>query len=296
MPELPDLSVYQRAITKRAGNHELQRLQILNPFVLRSVEPVVAELAGRSLSGVERIGKQLVLCFSGDLFAVVHLMIAGRFQWLATGKAPPRGRTLAAWYFDTGTLILTEAGSKRRASVHLVAGRDQLTAFDRGGLEPLDISAGQLKDCLTQRNQTIKRALTDQRLMAGIGNAYSDEILWAARLSPYKGTTNLDEDQWLALHAAMQQTLIEWIERLQHAASKAWPKKVTAFHPQMAVHGKFGQPCPRCEAPVQRITYAEKNDANYCPGCQTGGKILADRMLSRLLKDSWPKTLDELES
>lgn len=300
MPELPDLTVYQQAIRQRFVGQSLRQLQVANPFLLRTVVPAPSELSGAQLVDVERIGKQLVLAFTsehfaGERFAAVHLMIAGRFQLLEPGAKIPRGRGLAAFQFDSGGLLLTEAGKKRRAALRLFDTRAALAELDRGGLEPLVISVEQLRAQLTARNQTIKRALTDQRLLAGIGNAYSDEILWAARLSPYKNTTKLSDPQWVDLHRAMRETLTAWIDRLSQQIGDAWPKKVTAFHPDMAVHGKFGQPCPTCAAPVQRIMYAEKNDANYCPGCQTEGKILADRMLSKLLKDAWPKTLEELE-
>nr|XP_061811968.1 formamidopyrimidine-DNA glycosylase-like [Nerophis lumbriciformis] len=295
VPELPDLKLYQSAIEQRAAGQTLRKLRIASPFVLRTVAPAGTAFVDHPLQAVERIGKQLVLVFAEELFAVVHLMISGRFQWVAAGAGIPRGRGLAAWDFDHGTLLLTEASKKKRASIHLVERRDGLAGFDRGGLDPLTVGLDRFRDQLCGRNQTLKRALTDQRLLAGIGNAYSDEILWAARLSPYKNTTKLSDAEWAQLHGAMQSTLTQWSEWLLTQHRDQWPKKVTAFLPDMAVHGKYGEACPKCSAPVQRIMYAGKNDANYCAGCQTGGKILADRMLSRLLKDSWPKTLAELE-
>lgn len=295
VPELPDLTLYQSAIDQRCAGQTLRQLRIASSFVLRTVAPASSALVEHQFLAVERIGKQLVLAFSDELFAVVHLMISGRFQWIESGGKIPRGRGLAGWDFDHGSLLLTEVSKKKRASIHLVEGRDNLAEFDRGGLDPMNVQLDELRERLCERNQTVKRALTDQRLLAGIGNAYSDEILWAARLSPYKNTTKLNEAEWARLHEAMQSTLSHWANWLAVHHGDNWPKKVTAFLPDMAVHGKYGEPCPECGAPVQRIMYAGKNDANYCAGCQTGGKLLADRMLSRLLKDSWPKTLDELE-
>lgn len=294
MPELPDLTVYLECIERKALGRPLRRLRIGNPFVLRSVTPRPAELEGRKLIGTARIGKRLVLRFEGGPFAVIHLMILGRLHWKKPATPLPKGSGLAAFDFDDGTLLLTESGSKRRAALHLVADEAALAPFERGGLEPLGASLAAFGERLRASRHTLKRALTDPAEFAGIGNAYSDEILHRARLSPFKRATELDDGEVRRLHLAVQDVLHEWIERLRGEAAGGWPDKVTAFRPEMAVHGRYKQACPVCGAPVQRIVYAS-NEANYCARCQTGGRVLADRALSRLLHDSWPKTLDELE-
>jgi formamidopyrimidine-DNA glycosylase len=294
MPELPDLSVYLECIERKAVSQPLRALRIGNPFVLRTVEPKAADFAGRRLLATSRIGKRVVLRFYGDRYAVIHLMRLGRLHWKKPGATLPESGGLAAFDFEHGTLLLTESGSKRRASLHLVEGAAALQAFERGGLEPLTTDFAAFCAQLARSRHTLKRALTDPAEFAGIGNAYSDEILHRARLSPFKRAATLDADEQRALFDAMQATLREWTEHLRTEAGGDWPKKVTAFHPQMAVHGRYRQPCPVCGAPVQRIVYAD-SEANYCAGCQTEGRILADRALSRLLKDSWPKSLDDLE-
>lgn len=294
MPELPDLAVYLEALESRIRGRELAGVRLFSPFVLRSVEPPLAAAAGRRVVGLARLGKRLVIALEGELFLVLHLMIAGRLRWAKRGAKPPGRIALAAFDFEDGSLLLTEASKKKRAALHLVAGRAALAAHDPGGIEPLVTSDGELRSALERENRTLKRALTDPRLVAGIGNAYSDEILWAARLSPFLRTGQLDDEQWQRLLAAIRSTLVEWTDRLHAEAGDRFPEKVTAFRPGMAVHGRFGEPCPRCGGAVQRIVYAE-NEANYCPGCQTGGRLLADRALSQLLHGDWPKTLEELE-
>lgn len=290
MPEMPDIEVYlDRARTLLAGR-VLQRVRVLHPFVLRSALPPIGSAEGHTVTGVERLGKRVVLALDGGLFLVVHLMIAGRLRWLPPEARPPARIALAAFGFEHGTLVLTEAGSTRRASLHLVAGRDALAAMDPGGLDVTAIDFDTFAARLASENHTLKRALTDPQLFAAIGNAYSDEILHRARLSPLALTRGLPAEAARRLYDAARAVLAEWTARLS-AQAGAWPEKVTAFHPQMAVHGRFGQPCPDCGAPVQRIVYAS-NEANYCARCQTGGRLLADRALSRLLKASWPKTLD----
>jgi len=292
MPELPDVTVYVDRLAAKVVGHKLERLRIGHPFLLRSVTPPVSAIEGRTVTGVERLGKRVVLALDGDLFVVVHLMIAGRLVWLAPG-AKTGGRNALAWFeFDVGTLALTEAGKQRRASLHLVEGRAALRALDAGGIDVMTASLADFAARLTAENHTVKRSLTDPRLFSGIGNAYSDEILHRARMSPLALTQSLDAAKIERLLAAIRATLAQWTTRLAQEAGD-WPAKVTAFHPAMAVHGKFGQPCPECGAPVQRIVRAD-NETNYCARCQTGGKVLADRGLSRLLKDSWPKHIDEL--
>jgi len=292
MPELPDITVYVDRLAAKVVGHKLERLRIGHPFLLRSVTPPVSAIEGRTVTGVERLGKRVVLALDGDLFVVVHLMIAGRLVWLAPG-AKTGGRNALAWFeFDVGTLALTEAGKQRRASLHLVEGRAALRALDAGGIDVMTASLADFAARLTAENHTVKRSLTDPRLFSGIGNAYSDEILHRARMSPLALTQSLDAAKIERLLAAIRATLAQWTTRLAQEAGD-WPAKVTAFHPAMAVHGKFGQPCPECGAPVQRIVRAD-NETNYCTRCQTGGKVLADRGLSRLLKDSWPKHIDEL--
>jgi formamidopyrimidine-DNA glycosylase len=292
MPELPDITVYVERLAAKVVGHRLERIRVANPFLLRTAVPPLASAEGRHVEGVERVGKRVVLGLEGELFLVVHLMIAGRLQWRGAGTKPAARNALAFFEFDSGTLVLTEAGSKRRASLHVMQGREALAALDAGGIDVLAASRDEFAARLAAENHTVKRALTDPRLFSGIGNAYSDEILHRARLSPLALTRSLDTAAVERLFAATQATLREWIDRLGHEAGE-WPEKVTAFHPKMAVHGRFGQPCPDCGAPVQRIVHAE-NETNYCARCQTGGKILADRALSRLLKGSWPRNIDEL--
>ena len=291
MPELPDVSVYLERLAAKVVGHRLERVRIGHPFLLRSVTPPIAAVEGQVVVGVERLGKRIVLAFEGELFVVVHLMIAGRLRWLAPGKktAP---NALAFFEFDSGTLALTEAGKQRRASLHVVAGREALAALDAGGIDVMAATREAFAARLVAENHTVKRALTDPRLFSGIGNAYSDEILHRARLSPLALTQALDAAAIDRLLAATKETLAEWTARLSREAGD-WPQKVTAFHPAMAVHGRFGLPCPDCGAPVQRIVHAA-NETNYCARCQTGGKVLADRALSRLLRSRWPKHIDEL--
>jgi len=291
MPELPDVSVYLERLTAKVVGHRLERVRIGHPFLLRSVTPPISAVEGQLVVGVERLGKRIVFAFEGELFVVVHLMIAGRLRWLAPGKktAP---NALAFFEFDVGTLALTEASKQRRASLHVVAGRVALAALDAGGIDVMAATREAFAERLVAENHTVKRALTDPRLFSGIGNAYSDEILHRARLSPLALTRSLDAATIDRLLDATRSTLAEWTARLLREAGD-WPAKVTAFHPAMAVHGRFGLPCPDCGAPVQRIVHAD-NETNYCARCQTGGKVLADRALSRLLKSSWPKHIDEL--
>jgi len=291
MPELPDIAVYIDRLAARIVGHRLESVRLLNPFLLRTALPPIAAIEGRMVEGIERVGKRVVLALEGDLFVVIHLMIAGRLLWLAPGKTTARN-ALAFFAFDSGTLALTEAGSKRRASLHVVEGRAALQALDAGGIDVLAASRDAFAGRLLSENHTLKRALTDPRLFSGIGNAYSDEILHRARLSPVTLTRSLDADAIDRLHAATRATLLAWIERLGREAGD-WPAKVTAFHPQMAVHGRYKLPCPDCGTPVQRIVHAE-NETNYCARCQTGGKLLADRALSRLLKANWPKSIDDV--
>ncbi|MBI5718633.1 MAG: formamidopyrimidine-DNA glycosylase [Burkholderiales bacterium] len=292
MPELPDVAVYVERAGERLVGQVLRRVRLLSPFVLRTAVPPIAETEGRKVIGVERLGKRIVLALEGERWLVIHLMIAGRLRWLAPGGKPPGRISLAAFEFDSGTLVLTEAGSKRRAALHCVGTREALAAFDAGGIDVMAADSATFAERLRLENHTLKRALTDPRLFSGIGNAYSDEILHRARLSPVTLTRALPDADIARLHAATREVLAEWTARLR-AESPAWPEKVTAFHPQMAVHGRFGQPCPVCGAPVQRIVHAD-NESNYCARCQTGGKLLADRALSRLLKASWPKSIDDL--
>jgi formamidopyrimidine-DNA glycosylase len=298
VPELPDIAVYQDALTRRVVGQTLLQLVVANPFVLRSVEPPLSSFVGRSVTGIERLGKRLVLVFDDHTstdaqFLVVHLMIAGRLRWLAPGKKVPAKLGLATFGFEHGSLVLTEAGSKRRASLTAVTGRRALAAMDRGGLDVFASSDTALIARLRSENHTLKRALTDPRLFDGIGNAYSDEILHAARLSPLMLTSRLDDETATRLISAMRGTLTRWITLLRDEVGEGWPEKVTAFRPDMAVHGRFELPCPACSAPVQRIRYAE-NETNYCARCQTNGVRLADRAMSRLLKSDWPRSLDEL--
>ena len=294
MPELPDIALYLGALAPRVVGSRLERLRIASPFLLRTPEPPVADLAGRQVVAVRRIGKRIVLAFDGDTFVVLHLMIAGRLHWKPAGAPIPRRAGLAAFDFPNGTLLLTEAGSKHRASLHVVRGREALAAHDRGGLDVLTATLEQFREALVRESHTLKRALTDPRLFDGIGNAYSDEILHAARLSPLRLTTQLTADEVERLFRAVRDTLVTWMERLRTQTGDAFPEKVTAFREGMAVHGRFRKPCPVCGSPVQRIRYAE-NEVNYCATCQTGGRLLADRSLSRLLKQDWPRSLEEWE-
>jgi formamidopyrimidine-DNA glycosylase len=293
MPELPDVTVYLEALQSRLPGRTLNKLRLASPFVLRTVDPSPRDLEGKPVTGLRRLGKRIVLEFEDDLFLVIHLMIAGRFKWLAPAAKLPGKIGLAAFDFDHGTLALTEAGSKRRASIHIVRGEEALREHDRGGLEPLTMTAEQFSEALTLERHTLKRTLTDPRTFSGIGNAYSDEILHRARLSPVQMTTNLDAAEIDRLFRATQEVLTEWIDRLRAETGDRFPEKVTAFRPEMAVHGRYNLPCPDCGSPVQRIVYAE-NETNYCARCQTGGKLLADRALSRLLNVDWPKSIDEL--
>ena len=293
MPELPDVELYRAALAQRSIGHAILRVELRNPFVLRTAVPPIEAVHGKEVRGVRRIGKRIVLSLDGDLHLVFHLMIAGRLRWLA-GDAPKVPRlALAVLHFDAGRLAFTEAGTKRRASLHLVQGEAALAAFDMGGLEVLDIDLDAFSARLTSENHTLKRALTDPRLFAGIGNAYSDEILHRAKLSPLAMTTKLSAEERARLYDATRGVMSDWTRWLRDQAQGRFPEKVTAFRDGMAVHGRYGKPCPVCGSPVQRIVYAE-NECNYCATCQTGGKLLADRALSRLLHASWPKSIDEL--
>lgn len=294
MPELPDIVVYRERLVATCVGQTLVGLQVLNPFVLRSVAPVPSALVGTQVTGVSTIGKRLVLAFEHDRFLVVHLMIAGRLRWRPPGKKLPGKLALLALEFAHGTLFLSEAGSKRRASVHVVEGAAGLPSFDRGGIDPLESDQSAYETALRRENHTLKRSLTDPRLFSGIGNAYSDEILHAARLSPMQLSTKLGDEEIARLREATRSTLRQWTDRLRREVGDGFPETVTAFHDAMAVHGRFGLPCPVCSAPVQRIRYAD-NETNYCARCQTGGRILADRALSRLLKSDFPRSLDDLE-
>jgi formamidopyrimidine-DNA glycosylase len=293
MPELPDITVYVEALESRIAGRPLERVRIAKPFLLRSVDPPMSAAQDKRVVGLRRMGKRIVVELDDDLFLVIHLMIAGRLRWVPAGAKVPGKIGLAAFDFPNGTLILTEAGSKRRASLWLVRGEASLEQFERGGLEVLDSDLAQFSARLTEENHTLKRSLTDPRLFSGIGNAYSDEILHRAKLSPIKHTGRLTEAEIARLFDATRATLVEWTERLRRESKGDFPAKVTAFRDEMAVHGKFGKPCPVCGTPVQRIRYAD-NETNYCPRCQTEGKLLADRALSRLLKQDWPRSIDEL--
>ena len=295
MPELPDVVVYLEALSRHIVGHRLERVLLVSPFVLRSVDPPIASLHGETVRGVRRVGKRIVLEFDGGIFLVIHLMIAGRLRWRAPGQKAGVGprMLLATFEFAHGTLLFTEASSQKRASMQLVRGADALRALDPGGIEPLDATLEQFHEALTRESHTLKRSLTDPHLFSGIGNAYSDEILHAAQLSPMKLSRSLTDAEFLRLYDATRATLTVWVERLRDDVAGGFPEKVTAFRDEMAVHGRYRKPCPICGAPVQRIVYAA-NECNYCAKCQTGGKLLADRSLSRLLKDDWPKSIDEL--
>ena len=294
MPELPDILLYLHALAPRIVGQRLDRVRLESPFLLRSVDPPLTAIEGHTVIGLDRIGKRIVWAFEGDVFAVFHLMIAGRFRWRPSGSRAPRKAGLAVFEFATGTVVLTEAGSRRRASLMLVRGIDRLHDLDPGGIDPLTCGTAAFSARLRLENHTLKRALTDPRLFSGIGNAYSDEILHAAQLSPLQLTRHLDDEAVERLHRSTVETLERWIEQLRSAGGAAFPEKVTAFRDGMTVHGRFGRPCPRCGAPVQRIAYAD-SECNYCAPCQTGGRLLADRSLSRLMRGDWPRTLDDLE-
>ncbi len=294
MPELPDVELYLHALQPRIVKRCLDRVRLGNPFIVRTIDPPVAALEGRTIEDVQRLGKRIVFHFSDDHFLVLHLMIAGRLRWRERGATIPGRVGLAAFDFEEGTLLLTEAGARRQASIHIVRGAEALRSHDPGGIEVLDADFQTFVRYLTRENHTLKRALTDPRIFSGIGNAYSDEILHSARLSPMKLTSTLTDAEIETLHRSTIGTLRSWIDRLQDETGDRFPEKVTAFHPGMAVPGKYGQPCPVCGRPIQRIVYA-RNESNYCSQCQTGGRLLSDRALSRLLRDDWPKTLEDLE-
>jgi formamidopyrimidine-DNA glycosylase len=295
VPELPDVTVYLEALAPRILGARLARVRLLTPFLLRSVDPPVSAVAGKTVTGLRRLGKRLVIALEDELFLVLHLMIAGRLHWKEAGARPPGKIGLAAFDFSTGTLILTEAGTKKRASLDVVRGEAALAAYDPGGIEVLGADLPAFRAALVAENHTLKRVLTDPRVFSGIGNAYSDEILHRARLSPVKHSQALDDDEVQRLYEATRAVLAEWIERLRKEAGQDFPEGVTAFRPDMAVHGRYGKPCPDCGAPIQRIVYAD-NETNYCARCQTGGRMLADRSLSRLLHADWPRTLEEWEA
>ncbi len=294
MPELPDVTVYVERLQALLAGRVLRGVRLRSPFVLRTVEPPLAAVAGHRLRDVSRLGKRIVLSMEGDLHLVIHLMIAGRLRLRRPGAALPASSALAGFDFDAGTVVYTEAGRRKRASLHVVRGDGALAAFDRGGLEVMEADAGRFREALIRENHTLKRALTDPRILSGIGNAYSDEILHAARLSPFRQTRSLEDEEHQRLFRATRTTLAQWTQRLREEVGDGFPDKVTAFREGMAVHGRYRQPCPQCGAPVQRIVYAS-NECNYCARCQTGGRLLADRALSRLLKSNWPRTLEELE-
>jgi formamidopyrimidine-DNA glycosylase len=293
LPELPDIVVYVEALQNRIVGHTLEKIRVAKPFLVRTVDPPLSALEGRRPESVRRVGKRIAIGFGDDLWLVIHLMIAGRLRWLEKGAKVPGRIGLAAFDFDSGSVILTEAGTTRRASLYILRGAEQLDEMQRGGLEVLGATVEQFAERLRIENHTLKRSLTDPRLFSGIGNAYSDEILHRARLSPVKHTNRLTDEEIARLFAATKEILDEWVDRLRTATGDKFPEKVTAFRPEMAVHGRYGQPCPVCATPVQRIRYAS-NETNYCPRCQTEGRLLADRALSRLLKQDWPKSIDEL--
>jgi len=294
VPELPDITVYIEALESRVVGETLNKVRVASPAVLRTFDPPYSEPQGEEVIALRRLGKRIVFEFPGELFLVIHLMIAGRLQWKSAGLAVPKKVGLAALDFDTGSLILTEQGNKKRAGIWDLKGEAALDSENRGGAEPLTATREEFAVALTAENRTLKRALTDPRIFSGIGNSFSDEILWAARLSPVARTRQLDTEEIERLHVATVEQLNHWTDLLRRQVGDGWPTKVTAFRPEMAVHGKYGEPCPRCGTHVQRIVYAS-NETNYCPTCQTGGKLLADRSLSRLLGEDWPRTLEELE-
>jgi formamidopyrimidine-DNA glycosylase len=295
VPELPDIVVYIEALEKRIGGQTLEHVRLASPFLLRTADPPLREVEGKKVRKLRRIGKRIAIGVEGDLWLVLHLMIAGRLHWRERGVKVARPRGLAAFDFPNGSLLLTEAGSKKRASLHVVAGEAGLTKLDPGGLEVLDTDLKTFAAALTKENHTLKRSLTDPRTFSGIGNAYSDEILFEARLSPVQLTQKMKPDEIERLFLATLDTLNRWVQQLREQTGERFPEKVTAFRPEMAVHGRYKEPCIRCGAPIQRIRYAD-NETNYCANCQLGGKLLADRGLSRLMRTDWPKTLDELEA
>jgi formamidopyrimidine-DNA glycosylase len=294
MPELPDVAVYLECLAPRIVGERLERVQLRSPFLLRTVEPPLGTVFGARVDGLRRIGKRIVIAVEGARFLVLHLMIAGRLRWRAAGTKLPGKLGLAAFDFSSGTLLLTEASSRQRAALHVVEGEAALAALDPGGIEPLDADLARFRAAVLRERHTLKRTLTDPRILSGIGNAYSDEILHRAKLSPVRLTDQLTADEIARLHAATQETLADFTARIRREVGEGFPEKVTAFRDDMAVHGRYGKPCPVCGTAVQRIVHAE-NETNYCPTCQTGGKLLADRSLSRLLKEDWPRTLEELE-
>lgn len=295
MPELPDITAYLVALEPRIAGKRLDRVRVGTPFLLRTAVPPLTDAEGRTVRELRRIGKRIAIGLDGDLWLVLHLMIAGRLHWRAAGAKLSGKNMLAAFDFADGSLVLTEAGAKHRASLHVVSGAENLVAFDAGGIDVFTSDLAAFRAALTAENHTIKRALTDPRYLSGIGNAYSDEILHTAQLSPILQTQKMTDDQWDRLYSATRRTLKMWMDQLSAEAKKDFPEKVTAFRPEMAAHGKFGKPCPRCGEKIQRIRYADK-ETNYCAKCQTGGKLLADRSLSRLLGEDWPRTLEELET
>ena len=294
MPEYPEISLYLHVLSERLVGKTLEGLRIRSPSLLKSFDPPVSAVVGKRILGFERIGKRVVFVLEDDLFVVVHLMISGRFKWTKAGTAVPKKRGHAAFDVDDGTLLLTEASTHKRASLYVVRGREGLEAHNPGGIDPLSASLEAFSEAMLSENRTLKRALTDPRILDGIGNAHSDEILLRARLSPVKRTRQLSDEEMERLLGAIQECLPEWAERLIEETGDRFPTKVTAFHPKMAAHGKFGEPCPQCGSPIQRIVYASR-ETNYCPECQTGGRLLADRALSRILREDWPKTAEELE-
>jgi formamidopyrimidine-DNA glycosylase len=294
VPELPDIVVYLEALQRRVLGETVRAVRIASPSVLRTYDPSYGAPVGSRVESLQRVGKRIVFGLEEDLYLVIHLMVAGRLRWEPSGKAIPKKVGLAAIDFDPGSLVLTEQGTKKRAGIWLTRGFAGVAELDRGGVEPLEVSLDEFAAALRSENRTLKRALTHPRIFSGIGNAYSDEILWTARLSPVKRTGQLTDDEVERLHRAVVESLNDWTQRLRDEVGEDWPKKVTAFRDDMAVHGKYGEPCPRCGTKVQRIVYAD-NETNYCATCQTQGKLLADRSLSRLLKDDWPKTIEELE-
>ena len=295
MPELPDITVYLERLRTHIQGHTLRRIVLLNPFLLRTASPPIGSAEGRKVAGLRRIGKRIVLALEGELFLVLHLMIAGRLHWYEDRAKAAKARGLATFEFSSGTLTLTEAGTQKRASLHVVEGEAGLARLDPGGIEVFTATEDEFAAALQAKNHTLKRALTDPRILSGIGNAYSDEILHTAQLSPFTLTQKLNQDEVHQLFAAIKSSLTDWTNRLREQYRDRFPEKVTAFRPDMATHGKYGQPCPRCGSKIQRIRYGS-NETNYCPKCQTGGKLLADRALSRLLKDDWPRTPEELEN